>query len=88
MSKSEKDIFQTLVSPEPDQEYQLMIMEELRLARQAAARQGPFYLLLFHLRFEQDLRPRETAEIIGESENYVNVYTHKLRNKIRAELRR
>jgi len=88
VSQSVKAFLQGLVSAERDPEQLLILAEELELARRAAARQGPFYRLFFSLRFEEDLAPKEIAEILGETRNYVNVYTHKLRKKIKAELMR
>lgn len=88
VSQSAKAFLQGLLSAERDPEQLLILAEELELARRAAARQGPFYSLFFSLRFEEDLAPKEIAEILGETRNYVNVYTHKLRKKIKAELMR
>jgi len=87
VNQTAKDFFRVFERAERDPEYLLILAEELELARRAASRQGPFYSLFFCLRFEEELEPKEIAQILGVSLNYVNVYTHKLRKKIKHELR-
>ena len=84
MSRRTKTLFLGPGSVDP--ESLLIVVEAIGLARQVAARQGPFYSLMFCLRFDQGLAPQEVAEVLGESRNYVNVYTHKLRKRIREEV--
>ena len=86
LNRSSISFFQFLLGSECDPEFPYILLEKLERIRRVVDREGPFYSLLFCLRFEKDLTPKETAEILGESTNFVNVYTCKLRKIIRKEI--
>lgn len=62
------------------------IIQTVEVVRNSVRQLGPFFTFLFCMKFEEEKSTKEIAEAVGESTNYVNVYIHILRKKIKKSL--